>query len=110
MIGLGIALCLLVSVFIYGASLMLTSLRPRVRVGTWCVRCGTELGGPHAEVCPKCRRLLTDELRVTCSQGEIDRRRLLRGGAIVAIVLATTPFVLRYFGAEVDAAPPSSAP
>lgn len=110
MVSLGITLCLLAAVFAAGARLMLTSLTPARHVGTYCVRCGQELESATSAMCPKCRRMLTDEMRVTCSRGEINRERLTLGGLIVAAALVAAPLTLRWLAAGASDEPAATRP
>lgn len=75
-------------VFGIGARMMLTSLTAQPGQYTHCARCGQELEHESTAVCPKCRRVLTPEMRVTCSRSAIDSERLGRGAIVVGASLA----------------------
>lgn len=81
--------------FCGGAALMLTALRPRPGLRTYCVKCGCDLTDGQLQICPKCRRLLSDELRVTCAQSAILPGRFLIGGAIVAAAAFTAVYLIQ---------------
>jgi len=91
----GLLVVMFVLLFAAGAAVMLSSLIPRPGLHTFCVKCAHQLVDTSAGFCPRCRRILTPEMIVTCTRSAINGRRFLLGLGIVAVVAITAAWTLR---------------
>lgn len=104
MILVGLLIIVLLTGFSCGAWMLFTSLTPQPGRFTHCGRCGNDLTDSATEYCPKCRRLLSPEMRVTCSRSIIKWPRLGWGAALVLVTFAAALLALRPLLAQAEAA------
>ncbi len=84
----------LAGAFAVGGWLMLGALKSEPGVRIHCSKCGNDLTETDSLFCPKCRRMLSPEMRIRCTRSTIAFGRLTAGGLVVAVAAWLTVWLM----------------